>query len=73
LEGGKAVPKILEKAVSRIKAGGVPTKSAWPMAVASQQKAGNIKPGTLQATKQGVARGQMTQAQRQANPPGKKK
>lgn len=66
------MPKILEDAVSRIKGRGVPTKNAWPIAVASMQKAGNLKPGTLQATKQGAARGQMSRAQREMKPPGKK-
>jgi len=66
------MPKILEDAVSRIKGRGVPEKSAWPMAVSAMQKAGNIKPGTLQATKQGVQRGQMSRSQREANPPKKR-
>jgi hypothetical protein len=66
------MPKILEDAVSRIKGRGVPEKSAWPMAVSAMQKAGNLKPGSLKATQQGAARGQMTRAQRNANPPGKK-
>jgi hypothetical protein len=65
------MPKILEDAVSRIKARGASAKSAWPIAVSSMQKAGNIKPGSLKATAQGVARGQMTRAQREANPPKK--
>lgn len=66
------MPKILEDAVSRIKGRGVPEKSAWPIAVSSMQKAGNIKPGTLKATQQGVQRGQMSRAQREAKPPGKR-
>ena len=66
------MPKILEDAVARIKGRGVPEKSAWPMAVSSMQKAGNLKPGSLKATSQGVARGQMSRAQREAKPPGKK-
>jgi hypothetical protein len=63
------MPGILDKAVSRIAARGVPAKSAWPIAVAAMQKAGNLKPGSLKPTKQGVSRNQMTRAQRQANPP----
>jgi hypothetical protein len=63
------MPPILDKAVSRIKARGVKTSSAWPIAVASLQKAGDLKKGSLKATKQGTARGQMTRAQRHAKPP----
>ena len=62
------MPKILEKAVSKIKAAGS-ARNPWAAAVASQQKAGNLKQGTLKATKQGVRRGQMTEAQRQKAPP----
>jgi hypothetical protein len=62
------MPKILEKAVERIRAAGS-ADNPWAAAVASQQKAGNLKPGTLEPTKQGVARGQMTSAQREAKPP----
>jgi hypothetical protein len=62
------MPAILDKAVSRIKARGVKESSAYPIAVASLQKAGDLKKGTLKATKQGTARGQMTRAQRHKNP-----
>jgi hypothetical protein len=63
------MPPILDKAVSRIKARGANGSSAWPIAVAALQKAGDLKKGTLKATKQGTARGKMTQAQRRNNPP----
>ena len=63
------MPGLLDKAVNRIKGRGVPTKNAWPMAVASLQKAGDLKPGSVKATPKGVARNQMTRAQRQAQPP----
>ena len=62
------MPKILDRAVAKIKAAGS-AAHPYAAAVASQQKAGNLKAGTLQATKQGIARGKMTAAQRQANPP----
>ena len=65
------MPGLLDKAVNRIKASGQPAKAAWPIAVAAMQKAGNLKPGTVTPTKQGVARNKMTPAQRQANPPRK--
>jgi hypothetical protein len=58
----------LDKAVSKIKAAGS-AKNPWAAAVASQQRAGNLKPGSLKATRQGTKRGAMTEAQRQKNPP----
>lgn len=63
------MPKILDEAVKRIKARGVSAKSAWPIAVASLQKAGDIKSGSLKATAKGKARGAMSRAQRHAKPP----
>jgi hypothetical protein len=63
------MPGLLDKAVARIKGRGVAAKSAWPIAVASLQKAGDLKSGTVKATKQGTARNAMTRAQRQAKPP----
>jgi hypothetical protein len=63
------MPGLLDKSVARIKAGGASNKSAWPIAVAAMQKAGNLKPGSLKPTKQGVARNKMSRAQREANPP----
>jgi len=58
------MPKILDKAVSKIQARGVPESRAYPIAVASLQKAGDIKKGHLTATKKGAARGAMTTAER---------
>jgi hypothetical protein len=63
------MPPILDKAVSRIKARGASAKSAWPIAVASLQKAGDLKKGSVKPTPKGTARGKMSQKQRQANPP----
>jgi hypothetical protein len=63
------MPKILDKAVSRIKSRGVPSKSAWPIAVASLQKAGDIRKGTLKVTAKGTKRGEMSRSERQKNPP----
>jgi hypothetical protein len=62
------MPKILDRAVSKIRSSGSAV-NPWAAAVASQQKAGNLKAGTLEPTRQGVARGQMTEAARQATPP----
>jgi hypothetical protein len=62
------MPKILDEAVKRIKArGGV--DNPYAVAVSAMHKAGNLKPGTLSATKQGTKRGAMTRAQREKNPP----
>jgi 3-oxoacyl-[acyl-carrier-protein] synthase III len=60
------MPAILDKAVSRLKQRGVKTSSAYPIAVASLQKAGDLKPGTLAATAKGTKRGAMSAKQRAA-------
>jgi hypothetical protein len=60
------MPKILDRAVSRIKARGVKESSAYPIAVASLQKAGDLKKGSLAATAKGTKRGAMTPKQRAA-------
>ena len=62
------MPKILDRAVSRIKAKG-DVDNPYAVAVSAMQKAGNLKKGSLQATKKGVARGQMTRAQRHRTAP----
>ena len=55
------MPKILDKAVKRLKArGGV--SNPWAVGVSAMQKAGNLKSGTLEATRQGVKRGAMSRA-----------
>jgi hypothetical protein len=60
------MPKILDRAVSRIKARGVKESSAYPIAVASLQKAGDLKKGSLAATAKGTKRGAMSAKQRAA-------
>jgi hypothetical protein len=45
------MPGLLDKAVNRIKGRGVATSSAWPMAVAALQKAGDLKKGTVMRSK----------------------
>ena len=60
------MPRILDKAVSRIASRGVPKSSAYPIAVAALQKAGDLKKGHLTATRKGAKRGAMTAAQRAA-------
>ena len=63
------MPKILDATVKRLAERGVPKASQWPIAVAAQQRAGNLKAGSLKPTVQGKKRGQMTRAQRERNPP----
>jgi hypothetical protein len=58
------MPKILDKAVQKIAAKG-DVKNPYAVATAAMQKAGNLKPGTQQPTKQGVERGQMSAKQRE--------
>ncbi|HEY1431853.1 MAG TPA: hypothetical protein VGF39_09535 [Stellaceae bacterium] len=62
------MPKILDKAVQKVKAQS-PGVNPYAVATASLQRSGSLKPGTQQATPQGVARGRMTASQRQATPP----
>jgi len=57
------MPKILDRVVSQLKAKGV--ANPYAVGVSAMQKAGNLKKGTLQATKQGVRRGNMTPEQRE--------
>jgi hypothetical protein len=57
------MPKILDRLVTQLKAKGN-VDNPYAVAVSAMQKAGNLKKGTLQATKQGVRRGNMTPAQR---------
>lgn len=60
------MPKILDKAVQKIKARGASESSAYPIAVVALQKAGDIKKGHLTATRKGTRRGAMTAAERAA-------
>ena len=62
------MPKIFDKAVQRIKRQS-PSVNPYAAATASLQKAGDLKKGTQEATKKGIARGNMTRAQRQKSPP----
>jgi hypothetical protein len=58
------MPKILDKAVKEIKKSS-PGVNPYAVATASLQKAGDLKKGTNQPTKQGVERGKMTKDQRE--------
>ena len=60
------MPGLLDKAVDKIKARGVKPNAAYPIAVASLQRAGDLKKGSLQLTQKGKQRQAMTPAQRAA-------
>ena len=62
------MPKILDKAVKEIKKSS-PGVNPYAVATATLQKAGELKPGTNKATPKGVARGNMTKAQRHKTSP----
>lgn len=58
------MPKILDRMVKQLKAKG-DVDNPYAVAVSAMQKAGNLKKGTVQATRQGIKRGNMTPAQRE--------
>jgi hypothetical protein len=58
------MPKILDRLVKQLKAKGN-VDNPYAVAVSAMQRAGNLKKGTLQATKQGIRRGNMTPEQRE--------
>ena len=57
------MPKILDRVVRQLRAKGV--ADPYAVGVSAMQKAGNLKKGTVQATKQGLRRGAMTPDQRE--------
>lgn len=58
------MPRILDEAVRKIRARGVKKASAYAIATAALQKAGDLKRGSNQATAKGAKRGAMSEAQR---------
>ena len=68
LSRGRKLPKIMETAVKRIKQSS-PGVNPYAVASSALQKSGSLKQGTNQPTKKGVARGQMTRAQRHRTAP----
>lgn len=62
------MPKILDATVKQIKKNS-PGVNPFAAATATLQKSGELKPGTNKPTAKGVARGQMSQAQRQKTKP----
>lgn len=61
------MPRIWKRAVEKIKQSS-PDVNPYAVATATLQKAGDLKPGTRTATKKGIARGKMSQAQRHKIP-----
>jgi hypothetical protein len=61
------MPAIWEKAVKAIKKSS-PDVNAYAVATSALQKAGELKPGTREATKLGVKRGKMSRKERHAKP-----
>jgi len=61
------MPAIWKKAVEKIKAQS-PGVNPYAVATASLQKAGDLKPGTREATKKGETRGKHSEEWRHAHP-----
>lgn len=61
------MPAIWERAVSKIKKAS-PDVNPYAVATAALQRAGDLKPGTRTATKKGIKRGKMSEAERHATP-----
>lgn len=57
-------PPIVKRLATQLKSNGMPQGEAQAIAISKMQKAGNLKPGTNQATTQGIKRGEMTPSQR---------
>ena len=70
MPGKGRLPAIMDKAVSKIRAAS-PGVNPYAVASSTLQKSGSLKRGSNTPTKQGIARGKMSSAQRQANPPKK--
>jgi hypothetical protein len=62
------MPKILDDAVKAIKKSS-PNVNPWAVATASLQKSGSLKKGSNKPTKKGIARGNMTRAERHKSKP----
>jgi hypothetical protein len=61
------MPRIWEDAVKAIRKSS-PDVNEYAVATSALQKAGELKPGTREATKLGVKRGTMTRKERHAKP-----
>jgi len=47
------MPKVLDRAVKKIKEKGMPEDAAYAIATKTMQKAGKLKPGTRKVAKKG--------------------
>jgi hypothetical protein len=63
------MPKILDEAVRQLKAKGWGTSSAYAIGTSALQKSGSLKKGRNTPTKKGIARGNMTRAERHRTAP----
>jgi len=59
-----AQPKILKRLVSQLVGNGMSKGQALAVATKKLQDSGNLKKGTTEATKKGIARGNMTPGER---------
>lgn len=66
------MPAILERLVSQLRAKGKDKSSAFAIATATLQRAGDLKKGTQKATPKGAKRGRMTPAARAKDRAAKK-
>jgi hypothetical protein len=62
------LPKLMETAVKKIKKAS-PGVNPYAVASATLQKSGSLRKGTNTATRQGISRGQKSEAWRQKHPP----
>lgn len=62
-----AKPKILKRLIKQLEDKGMSENRAVPIAVATLQRAGDLKKGTMNATSKGISRGNMTPAERAKN------
>ena len=58
------MPKILDRLVKQLKDKGN-VDNPYAVAVSAMQRAGNLKKGTVQATRQGIKRGNTTPVERE--------
>jgi hypothetical protein len=59
-----SLPKILDRLVSQLISNGMGRNQAYAVATKKLQESGNLKKGSTEATPKGIARGNMTPAQR---------
>jgi hypothetical protein len=62
------MPKILDDAVKAIRKSS-PGVNPWAVGTASLQQSGSLKKGSNKPTKKGIARGNMSRAERHRNKP----